>query len=110
MDKIILKSEFLHGLIWWYYNDEPVSSLELPDFLISDKELINLNNKFEELYSSAYEFDSNNMPYYFNEEYIKKNKKIFIELITKIKKILERKQAINKFEIIDQVSDYFTNK
>lgn len=87
MYTVKIMNEYLHGPIW-VYNSNGISVWKYP--LISDDPLLKvLNNKAMELFSSYYEFDSHDMPCWFNHEKEKAEKNIMLDLISQIKERLE---------------------
>lgn len=105
MVTVKLETEFMHGIIWTCDKD----GIDSPFPLVDDDEiLMKLNNETEDLFNENYEFDSHDMPCYFNRETEKKNKDRMLYLIVKIK---ERLAEINdgSFVVKDYVTDYYKN-
>ena len=74
MYTVKIMNEYLHGPIW-VYNSNGISVWKYP--LISDDPLLNvLNDKAMELFSGYYEFDSHDVPCWFNSEKEKAEKDI----------------------------------
>lgn len=87
MYTVKIMNEYLHGPIW-VYNSNGISVWKYP--LISDDPLLKvLNNKAMELFSGYYEFDSHDVPCWFNSEKEKAEKNIMLDLISQIKERLE---------------------
>lgn len=99
MYTVKIMNEFMHGAIWVYENGIP-SYYELID---NDPILCKLNKETEVLYNSYYEFNSHDLPCYFNEELERKNKNKMQALIN---------QIMNRLKEIDdgsfQIEDYET--
>ncbi len=87
-DKIKLMFDYLQGPIWTsdIETGEPLTGIDIID---NDKVLPDLNLRCSKLYSDCYEFDVNNQPCIFNKETAKKNKKVILELLAKIKDRLD---------------------
>lgn len=82
MYTVKIKNEYLHGPLWVYNEDEiPVWN---PPLIENDPILKELNEKAEEMFSSYYEFDSHNLPCWFNKEQETADKDIMIDLIAKM--------------------------
>lgn len=79
--KIML--DYLQGPIWLSDSEtrEPITGISIID---KDPILKELNYKCSELYNSYYEFDSHDQPCWFNREKERAEKKIMLDLITKI--------------------------
>lgn len=106
MYTVKIMNEYLHGPIW-VYNSNGISVWKYP--LISDDPLLNvLNNKAMELFSGYYEFDSHDVPCWFNSEKEKAEKDIMLNLISQIK---NRLQEINdgSFVIEDLETERLNN-
>lgn len=82
MYTVKIKNEYLHGPLWVYNEDGiPVWN---PQLIQNDPILKELNEKAEEMFSSYYEFDSHNLPCWFNKEQEIVDKDIMIDLIAKM--------------------------
>ena len=106
MYTVKIMNEYLHGPIW-VYNSNGISVWKYP--LISDDPLLNvLNDKAMELFSGYYEFDSHDVPCWFNSEKEKDEKDIMLNLISQIK---NRLQEINdgSFVIEDLETERLNN-
>lgn len=106
MYTVKIMNEYLHGPIW-VYNSNGISVWKYP--LISDDPLLNvLNDKAMELFSGYYEFDSHDVPCWFNSEKEKAEKDIMLNLISQIK---NRLQEINdgSFVIEDLETERLNN-
>ena len=87
MYTVKIMNEYLHGPIW-VYNSNGISVWKYP--LISDDPLLNvLNDKAMELFSGYYEFDSHDVPCWFNSEKEKLERNTMLDLISQIKERLE---------------------
>ena len=87
MYTVKIMNEYLHGPIW-VYNSNGISVWKYP--LISDDPLLKvLNNKAMELFSGYYEFDSHDVPCWFNSEKEKLERNTMLDLISQIKERLE---------------------
>ena len=85
IEKKILKIQldYLQGPIWIsdVETGEPLTGIEVVD---KDSILKGLNFKAGQMFSSYYEFDSHDVPCWFNHEREKAEKEIMLDLITKI--------------------------
>ena len=85
IEKQILKIQldYLQGPIWIsdVETGEPLTGIEVVD---KDSILKGLNFKAGQMFSSYYEFDSHDVPCWFNHEREKAEKEIMLDLITKI--------------------------
>ncbi len=82
-------NEYLHGALWVYEDDGVPSYYDLID---EDEDLQRINNQIMELFSSYYEFDSHDMPCWFNKEQEKADKYKMLELL---KQLNDRLNEIN---------------
>ncbi len=82
-------NEYLHGALWVYEDDGVPSYYDLID---EDEDLQRINNQIMELFSSYYEFDSHDMPCWFNKEQEKADKSKMLELL---KQLNDRLNEIN---------------
>ncbi len=82
MYTIKLMNEYLHGPIWVYHPDG-ISVWKYP-LIHDDRILMELNEQASDLFSAYYEFDSHDMPCWFNHEKEKAEKDIMLDLIAKI--------------------------
>ena len=89
MYTIKLMNEYLHGALWVYEDDGMPSYYDLID---EDEHLQIINNQIMELFSSYYEFDSHDMPCWFNKEQEKADKYKMLELL---KQLNDRLNEIN---------------
>lgn len=90
MYTVKIMNEHLHGPIW-VCNAEGVPVLKYP-LIYNDSVLMALNERAAEMFTGYYEFDSHNVPCWFNHEKEKRDKDIMLDLIAKI---VERLNAIN---------------
>ena len=85
IEKQILKIQldYLQGPIWIsdVETGEPLTGIEVVD---KDSILKGLNFKAGQMFSSYYEFDSHDVPCWFNHEREKAEKEIMLDLIAKI--------------------------
>ena len=90
MYKIRLMNEYLHGPIW-ILNSDGISVWKYPkveqDYLLKE-----LNEKAMQMFSSYYEFDSHDVPCWFNHDKEKAEKWKMLDIINRIK---ERLNEIN---------------
>lgn len=90
VEKQVLKIQldYLQGPIWISDAEtgEPMTGIDLID---NDAVLKSLNYKAGQMYSSYYEFDSHDVPCWFNHEKEKAEKEIMLDLITRIVTRLE---------------------
>ena len=87
MYTVKIMNEYLHGPIW-VYNSNGISVRKYP--LINDDPLLKvLNDKAMELFSGYYEFDSHDVPCWFNSEKEKLERNTMLDLISQIKERLE---------------------
>ncbi|NLE62308.1 MAG: RNA helicase [Bacteroidales bacterium] len=95
MEKKTLKImlDFIAGPIWGYRyeEDEKKYTCGIP-VLDDDEELISLHEEIQDLYSSYYHFDYNDLPCYFDEEQEKKDKGKMLSLF---KRLLDRIHKLN---------------
>lgn len=92
-ETIKLMFDYLSGPIRCNYIDEDTFK-KMTGIKVVDEDLIlkDLNNKASELYSSYYEFNSHNLPCYFNYKQQFKDRFIMRDLL---QKIFERLNEIN---------------
>jgi len=83
--------DFMQGPIWISDSEtgEPLTGIDVID---SDSIIKELNYKCSELYSGYFEFDSHDMPCFFNKEKEKQDKYIMLDLITRL---IDRLNEIN---------------
>ena len=84
--KIML--DYLQGPIWLTDSEtgEPITGIEIID---TDPVIREINLKCSELYNGYFEFDSHDLPCWFNHEKEKLDKEIMLELIAKLVSRLE---------------------
>ena len=85
MFKLKIINEFIHSPIWIYEKD---SIVDEPSIIANDEVLKNLCDKVENMFSSYYEFDSHDVPCWFNQDKEKAEKGKMLDLINRIKKRL----------------------
>lgn len=104
---IKIRLDYLQGPIWMSDIDtgEPLTGIEVID---NDLEIREPNRRAGQMFSSYYEFDTHDMPCWFNHEKEKTEKNIMLDLISQIKKRLEE---INdgSFVIEDLETDRLSN-
>jgi hypothetical protein len=103
MIKIKIMNEFLHSPIWTYVDDFICEDLDI----ISDDETIQmLCDKIENMFSGYYEFDSHDVPCWFNEEQQKADKE---EMLSLVKQLKTRLEEINdgSYEIEDLITPFY---
>lgn len=87
MKKLKLMLDFGEGPIWTEYFDEEkgrlLTGIEKVD---NDKELWDINETIQELFTSYYYFDYNDQACFFDEEQEKKDKYKMLALLGKLKK------------------------
>ncbi len=102
-----LQLDFMQGPIWISNTrtGEPLTGIDIVD---TDEKIRELNKKISEMYDEYYEFDSHDMPCYFNEEKEKKEKYIMLSLL---KQLNDRLAEINdgSFVVKDYITDYYKN-
>ncbi len=83
MKTLIILLDFLADPLWEdrFINGESCTGIPVVD---NDEELQALNEQICELYSSYYEFDSHDMPCWFNEEQEKADKSRMLELLGRL--------------------------
>ena len=86
MITIKIMNEFLHSPIWTY--DDGIVSDDLA-IIENDTQLQKWCEQAADMFADYYEFDSHDMPCWFNKEKEKEEKEIMLELITKIVSRLE---------------------
>ncbi len=79
-----LMLDYMQGPIW-ILNSDGISVWKHP-LIKKDAVLSELNQTARQLFVSYYEFDSHNEPCWFNHEKEKVEKRMMIELISRIKK------------------------
>lgn len=79
MKKIKIMNEFLHSPIWCYEDDDICTEFPL---LTEDAALQKLSKRIEDLYSDYYEFNSHDLPCWFNYEKEKADKDLMLGLIS----------------------------
>lgn len=90
MYTVKIMNEYLHGPIW-VYNSDGVSVWK--HALIDDDPVLNeLNKQAMEMFFEYYEFDSHDMPCWFNHSQEKEDKYVMLDII---RKILARLDEIN---------------
>ena len=102
-EKVIIQLDFLQGPIWIsdFETGEPLTGIEIID---TDPIIKNLNHTISHIYTSYYEFDSHDMPCWFNYEKEKADKCKMLDLITRL---INRLNEINdgSFVIEDRVTE-----
>ena len=97
----------MQGPIWMSNVDtgQPWTGIKVVD---NDEKIRELNWKIYDMYHDYYEFDSHDMPCYFNEEKEKKEKNIMLSLL---KQLNDRLAEINdgSFVVEDYLTDYYKN-
>lgn len=80
---IKIRLDYLQGPIWMSDIDtgEPLTGIEVID---NDLEIREPNRRAGQMFSSYYEFDTHDMPCWFNHEKEKADKEIMLDLITKL--------------------------
>lgn len=83
MKTLKITLDFLAGPLWKdeFIDGEPQTSIPVID---NDETLQALNNQICELYSSCYEFDSHDLPCWFNEEQEKADKQKMLDLLGRL--------------------------
>ena len=97
---IKIMNEFLHSPIWTY---EDGIITDDPPIIENDKILQELCEKAMDMFMDYYEFDSHDMPCWFNEEKEKEEKDIMLSII---EQIISRLNEINDGSFV--VEDYVT--
>ncbi len=87
MFTVKLMNDFIHSPIWIYDKD---GITDEPSLIADDVVLQNICRKVEDMYASYYEFDSHDMPCWFNYEKEKAEKTVMLDLISQIKARLEK--------------------
>ncbi len=107
MEKVKFECDYLHGLIWWYTDDDMLT--DMPSYIEENQELMNLDNEFMELYSSCYSFDVEDMTVKFDNQILNKYKYRLLKIIKRVKEILN---ALNdgSFEIVDTLTESLTKE
>lgn len=82
MITIKIMNEFLHGPVWTCEEDG-IATDDLP-LVHEDPIVASLNKEIGEMFDSYYEFDSHDMPCWFNEEKEKADKPRMLELLGKL--------------------------
>lgn len=97
MYKIKIMNEFMHGALW-VYDERGVPSFF--DLIDNDDQLQTINKQIEDLYDSYYEFDSHDLPCWFNEEKEREDKPKMLALL---KRMNDRLSELNdgSFEVED---------
>ena len=107
METIKLMLDFLQGPIWISDVDtgEPFTCIDIVD---NDRKIWEINKKIAELYNGYYEFDSHDMPVWFNHEKEKKDKDLMLSLL---KQLNDRLAEINdgSYVVEDYLTDYYKN-
>lgn len=76
-------NEFLHGPVWTCEEETGIPTDALP-LVHEDPIVASLNREIGELYDSYYEFDSHDLPCWFNEEKEKADKPRMLGLLGKL--------------------------
>lgn len=76
-------NEFLHGPVWTCEEETGIPTDALP-LVHEDPIVASLNREIGELYDSCYEFDSHDLPCWFNEEKEKADKPRMLGLLGKL--------------------------
>ena len=103
MYTVKLMNEYLHGPIW-VYNSDGIAVRNFP-LVYNDPILETLNKKAMEMFSSYYEFDSHDMPCWFDKDKEKREKQQMADII---RQILNRLKEINDGSFV--VEDYETER
>lgn len=106
MFTVKIMNDFFHSPIWIY--DEEGDIIDEPSIIANDATLQTLCDKVENIFSSYYEFDSQELPCKFNYDRENAEKEIMIELISGIK---ERLKQINdgRFVVVDLETERLKN-
>ena len=101
---IRIRLDYLQGPIWMSDIDtgEPLTGIEVID---NDLEIREPNRRAGQMFSSYYEFDTHDVPCWFNHEKEKAEKEIMIDLITQI---VARLNEINDGSFV--IEDYETER
>lgn len=83
MVTIKIMNEFLHGPVWTCEEETDIETDALP-LVHEDPTVASLNLEIGELFDSYYEFDSHDLPCWFNEEKEKVDKPRMLELLGKL--------------------------
>ena len=83
MVTIKIMNEFLHGHVWTCEGETGIATDDLP-LVHEDPIVASLNQEIGELFDSYYEFDSHDLPCWFNEEKEKVDKPRILELLGKL--------------------------
>lgn len=94
--------DFLHSPIWTYEDGIVVND---PEIIENDTTLQEWCSQAMEMYSSYYEFNSHDMPCWFNSEKEHAEK---LQMLSLIRKIIKRLAEINDGSFI--VEDYETSR
>lgn len=104
---VILQLDFRQGPIWLSYFErvEPSTGIAIID---NNPKIRELNWKIADMYDDYYEFDSHDMPCWFNEEKEKNEKDKMLSLV---KQLNDRLAEINggSFMVDDRLTDYYKN-
>lgn len=96
---ITIKLDYLQGAIWISDQEtgQPITGIKIVD---NDEIIRKINYQISNLFSSYYEFNSNNQTCYFNKEQEKKDKDKMLSLL---KQLNNRLAEINDgtYEVID---------
>ncbi len=76
-------NEFLHGPVWTCEEGTGIEGESLP-LVQEDPVVTALNEEIGKMYDSYYEFDSHDMPCWFNEEQEKADKTRMLELLGRL--------------------------
>ncbi len=80
MVTIKIMNEFLHGPVWTCEEGTGIATDDLP-LVHEDPIVASLNQEIGKLFDSYYEFDSHDLPCWFNEEKEKADKPRMLELL-----------------------------
>ena len=111
MDKknIRIMFDIWAGPIWGcYYNEEKKGYDYYIESISNDKELMELHQQLQDLYSSYYHFDYKGQACYFDKEQEKKDKFKMLALLEKLRKRLDELND-GSFEIDDKETERVKN-
>ena len=90
MNTVKIMNEYLHGSVW-VYNSEGIALYKYP--LVDDDPVISaLNSQAMEMFAGYYEFDSHDVPCWFNHD---KEKRELDQMLDLIQRIIARLDEIN---------------
>ena len=105
MDRVKIMNEIWHGPVWVYEEGEGAST-EVYPLVLDDQVVLSLNERINEMYSGYFEFDSHGQACWFDEDRMRADKDVMLDLLGRLN---ARLAEINdgSFEVIDTETPFY---